>query len=461
MTLESALSRVLDLIGRRRAEHVTMLETLLRFPSVSADPAHAGDVAACAAHVRGLLETAGFTAEIHRTPGHPIIIGRSPHRDGVPTVLFYGHYDVQPPDPLERWLSPPFEPTHRDGNLVARGSSDDKGQFLAHLLAHAAWTRSAGDLPVNIVWVIEGEEEIGSPSLPAFLAAERANLSAFTAVLSDTAQLAAGIPTICYGLRGLLALEVRVRTARQDLHSGFYGGTVANPALVLSRALAALHDEHGRVTVPGFYDAVRPVSDEERSAWRALPFDEAAFSKYVGGALIGEAGFSTLERRWARPTLDVNGLWSGYTGPGVKTVLPAEATAKITCRLVPDQDPVVLVNSLEDHLRGLLPSSCEATFHRHDSARASLLDPTGPVVEAGRRALKLGFGREPVLTREGGSIPVVSMFTDILGIDTLMIALGRPDDNLHAPNEKFNLDDFHAGVRTSAALLKELAALAR
>ncbi len=455
----AAVVNVLAAIESGRAEHEAILEEVLRYPSVSADPAHAPDIARCADRVLALCRVAGMTAELHPTKRHPIILARTPHLAGRPTVLFYGHYDVQPPDPLELWDSPPFEPTRRGENVYARGSSDDKGQFLAHLLALTAWTKSAGSSPVNVIWVIEGEEEIGSPNLAQFLRDHKDELRADAAVLSDTAQLAPGIPTICYGLRGLSYLEITVRGAKQDLHSGFYGGTVPNAAIMLAKALASLHDADGRILIPGFYDRVRALTDAERAEWARLPFDETTLAEYTGGTLFGETGFSTLERRWARPTCDINGIWGGYTGPGAKTVLPAEAHAKISCRLVPDQDPAEIVEKLERHLRANLPPTVSVEVKRHAGSAPALLDPTGPVVEAGRRALTIGFGKEPVLTREGGTIPVVGMFEEILGLKTLMIGLGRPDDNLHAPNEKFHLGDYHAGIRTSAALLAELASL--
>lgn len=451
------LDRVLAAIESDRARHEAILEELLRFPSVSTDPVYEPDIARCAARVLELCRQSGMTAELVKTKRHPVVFARTPRLPGKPTVLFYGHYDVQPPDPLDLWESPPFTPTRRGENVYARGASDDKGQFLAHLLALAAWTKTAGAPPVNVIWVIEGEEEIGSPNLAAFLSDHAPELRAEAAVLSDTAQLAPGVPTICYGLRGLAYLELTVRGAKHDLHSGFYGGTVPNAAVMLSKALASLHDAEGRVLIPGFYDRVRPLSETERAAWAALPFDEAALADYTGGTLFGEPGYSTLERRWARPTCDINGFWGGYRGPGAKTVLPAEANAKISCRLVPDQDPDEIVTALENHLRANLPSTVSVTVRRHAGSPPALVDPAGPIVEAGKRALKTGFGAEPVLTREGGTIPVVGMFERILGIPTLMIGLGRPDDNLHAPNEKFHLGDFHAGIRTSAALLAELA----
>ena len=370
----------------------------------------------------------------------------------------YGHYDVQPAEPLDLWTSPAFEPTERDGKLFARGATDDKGQMLTHVLAALAWHEAAGGPPIDLVYVIEGEEEVGSNNLDAFLAERAGELKADIAVISDTAQYGPGRPAITHGLRGIFAAEVTVAGPDRDLHSGVFGGAIANPANELCRLVGMLHDAEGRVAIPGYYDSVRDLSDEERRRLAELPFDEAAFLGAIGvPAPAGEEGFTTLERRWCRPTLDVNGLTAGYQGEGPKTIVPAKASAKITGRLVPDQDPRAVAESLEAFLKGHARPGVAVSVQHDHGAPAVAFDPSGPAFEAASRAIEAAFGTAPVFIREGGSIPVVGSLKTILGIDTLLLGWGLNSDNLHSPDEHFTIADFHRGTQASARLFAELA----
>ncbi|MGC1274279.1 MAG: dipeptidase [Planctomycetaceae bacterium] len=437
---------------------VDELAELLRIPSVSGDPDFQADVRRAAAFVRDRLTDAGCTVDLVETPGHPIVFGRGPRVPGAPTVLVYGHYDVQPAMKSDGWNTEPFEPVVQGGTIYARGATDDKGQFYTHLKSVEAWTKTAGRPPVNLVFVIEGEEESGSDNLDAFLTERQADLACDVAVISDTSQYAPGIPAITYGLRGIVACELTVEGPSHDLHSGVFGGAVANPVNVLCSLVASLHDEQGRIAVEGFYDDVRPLSEQERSQFAALPFDEAAFLDELGvPAAHGEAGFTSIERRWARPTCDVNGIFGGYTGAGPKTIVPARATAKITCRLVPDQDPKRLTAALKRHFEKNAPPGVRLRFTPQHGCVGFVLDPNSPYIAAAKRAVAHGFGTEPVLIREGGSIPVVESLKRLLGIDTLLLGWGQNTDNLHGPNEHFLLADFHRGIRASARLWAELA----
>ena len=432
---------------------------LLRIPSVSADSRHRGDIRKAAQWLVPKFRGLGLACDLVETAGHPIVLAESPKIDGAPTVLVYGHYDVQPPDPLGEWISPPFEPTVRDGNLYARGATDDKGQMLTHVLSVEAWMKSVGKLPINVKLLIEGEEEVGSENLDKFIEANRERLACDVVVISDTSQFAEGVPAITYGLRGIAYYELRLRGPKQDLHSGTFGGAVKNPAIALCEMFAGLIDKNGRVQVPGFYDDVAALSDTERKQFAALPFDEAVFRKQVGvAATFGEAGFSTLERRWARPTFDVHGLTSGYQGEGAKTVLPAKASGKFSFRLVPNQDPKKITASLNARLKELCPPGIEMELVEFHGAPGVVVPLESPFMAAAARSIEHGFGKAPVYMREGGSIPVVSTFRKLLGVDTLLLGWGRDDDNTHSPNEKFNLADFHRGIRSSARLWAELAA---
>lgn len=435
---------------------------LLRIASVSADRAYRAEVNKAADWVAGQFRGLGLKTELCPTPGNPIVLAQSEPMSGAPTVLVYGHYDVQPPDPLDEWISPPFEPTRRNGNLYARGATDDKGQMLTHVKSAEAWLKTSGRLPVTLKYLIEGEEEVGSEHLEAFIAARAKELACDIVVISDTAQFGPGMPAITYGLKGIAYFELRLSGPKQDLHSGTFGGAVTNPAGALVRMLGALVNEDGQVQVPGFYDDVVPLSDVERRQFAELPFSDQEFMEQLGvRGVWGEAGYTTLERRWARPTCDINGLTSGYQGEGAKTVLPAKASAKFSFRLVPRQDPAKLRTSLEAMLRRLCPPGIEMELVGYHAAPGVVVPLESPFVEAARRAIEHGFGRRPVMIREGGSIPVVSTFHDVLGVDTLLLGWGLNDDNTHSPNEKFCLADFHRGIKASAYLWDELGRLNR
>lgn len=453
-----AVQSYIEANGRRFEEDVCQL---LRIPSVSTDPAYREQIDRAARWVAGRLSAAGLDAELIATGGHPLVYAQSPKVEGAACALVYGHYDVQPADPLELWTSPPFEPAVRNGNLYARGASDDKGQFLTHVFSAEAWLATQPRLPVNLKFLIEGEEEIGSPSLRAFLQQHADRLACDCVVISDGAQFAPGQPAITYGLRGIAYFDLVLHGPARDLHSGSYGGAVTNPANVLTRMLAALVDPQGRVQVPGFYDDVLPLSAEERRALASLPFDEGKYFEQIGvdGAL-GEEGYSVLERRWARPTYDINGLWGGYQGAGAKTVLPAQAGAKFSFRLVPHQKPERIAEALRQMLQAMCPPGIRMELMTQHNSPAVLISLESPYVQAGARAIEAVFGRKPVYTREGGSIPIVVDFFERLQADTLLIGWGLDDDNAHSPNEKFSLADFHRAIRTSARLWEELGMVA-
>jgi succinyl-diaminopimelate desuccinylase len=430
---------------------------LLRIPSISADSRYRPDVRRAAEWVAAQFGSLGLTAEICETPGHPIVYAESLSAPGAPTALVYGHYDVQPPDPLDEWLSPPFEPTVRNGNLYARGATDDKGQMLTHLKSAQAWLRSEGKLPVNLKFLIEGEEEVGSEHLEHFIQQNRERLACDVIVISDTSQFAPGKPAITYGLKGITYFELRLTGPSQDLHSGTFGGAVTNPANTLAKMLAAIVNDQGQIQIPGFYDEVVPLAPQEREQFAALGFSDQEFMSQIGvDGVTGEVGYTTLERRWARPTYDVNGLWSGYQGEGAKTVLPARAGAKFSFRLVPNQDPRKIHLALEEMLRGLCPPGIKLELIPFHGAPGVVVPLDSPYMNAAANAIEQGFGKRPVLIREGGSIPVVSTFREKLGVDTLLLGWGQNDDNTHSPNEKFCLADFHRGIKASAYLWQEL-----
>jgi acetylornithine deacetylase/succinyl-diaminopimelate desuccinylase-like protein len=453
------LKAVLQTIDSRRQEIPSSLEDFLRIPSVSIDPSHAADMPRCAQWLCGQLSAGGLDAKVMPTAGHPVVLAKNQHQAGRPTVLFYGHYDVQPPEPLELWTAPPFEPTVRGNALFARGAADDKGQVWAHVQAILAW-QAQGGLPVNLVLLVEGEEEIGSIHLADFVRANRQALTADIAVISDTNQFARGVPAITYGLRGLVYMEVTLTGAGHDLHSGLYGGAAPNPANLLCQLLATLHDEQGRVAIPGFYDQVIPLTPQEREMWRKLPMDERAFAEELKIAgTVGEAGFSTLERIWARPTCDINGLGAGYQGPGAKTVIASKASAKVSMRLVPNQDSIAVRDAFTQALRDRCPAGVTIDIVCHSHTPAVLVPMHSPAMELAAEAMEIGFGIRPTLIRGGGSIPVVGLIKSILGIDTLLLGFGLPDDRVHSPDEKFELEALHSGTRTAAALYERLARL--
>ncbi len=432
----------------------------LQIPSVSADPACRDDMHRTARWVADQFKGLGFATEVVETSGHPLVYAESPPVEDAPTALVYGHYDVQPPDPLEAWISPPFTPTERDGNLYARGATDDKGQLLTHIKAAEAWIRTEGRLPINLKFIIEGEEEVGSEALEKFIPEQAQRLACDCVVISDGSQFAPGRPAINYGLRGIACYELHVKGPSRDLHSGSFGGSITNPANALTALMAGLIDSQGRIQVPGFYDDVVPLSDRERKELASLPFDEKEYFEQVGvKEAMGEAGHTTLERRWARPTLDINGLWSGYQGEGAKTVLPASAGAKFSFRLVPNQDPEKITASLKWKLAELCPPGIELELIAMHGSGGVMVPLESPYIAAAARAIEHAFGCPPVFTREGGSIPIVTTFHEALGADALLLGWGQDDDNTHSPNEKFCLADFHRGIKASARLWKELSDL--
>ncbi|MFZ4483100.1 MAG: dipeptidase [Chthoniobacterales bacterium] len=434
-----------------------LLFELLRFRSVSTKPDHAPEMRECAEWLCALLRHGGFTAEVAETGGHPAVLARSPVAPGKPTVLIYGHYDVQPPEPLGLWTSPPFEPAIRNKRVFARGSTDNKGQFLAHILGAIHMLREEGALPVNLIFLIEGEEEVGSTNLDDFIRARRDDLRCDVIAISDTGMVAEGYPTLTQSLRGIAAMEVIVRGPVTDLHSGIFGGAVMNPATALVKMLASLHDDRGRIAVPGFYDDVVKPHAAEREALAALPVSESDYQRETGVLILsGEEGFSTVERIGIRPTAEINGLTSGYQGEGTKTVLPAVASAKLTFRLVPNQKPDRALNLVEIHLQSMLPPSVELEIIRGHGGMPYLLDLKSPWCGAAMRALEQTFGRQPALMREGGSIPIVQTFRDLLGSDTLLLGLAAPDCKAHAPDENFPIESFEAGIRLHQNLLRQL-----
>lgn len=452
------LNQVLDFVDQHHDQHDALLAELLRIPSVSADSAFAPDVRRAAQWLVDYLQSLGLAPELIDTPGHPLVYAETPPVPGAPIALVYGHYDVQPPDPLEKWITPPFEPTIRDGAIFARGATDDKGQMLTHVHSVAAWLQTSGELPLQVKFLIEGEEEVGSEHLDEFLAANTEKLACDCVVISDTSQFAPGVPAITYGLRGIAYYELHLTGPNRDLHSGVFGGAVTNPAITLAKMLAAILDTDGRIQLPGFYDRVIPLSDRERAEFAALPFDQAAFERDLAvDGVTGEQGFTTLERRWARPTFDVCGLTSGYQGEGAKTVLPSQASAKFSFRLVPDQDPQQVTAGLRQLLEPLVPPGITMELVDYHGAPGFVIPLESPYLEAAGDAIQIGFGKRPVFMREGGSIPIVNMFAERLGADVLLLGWGQNDDNLHSPNEKFRLADYHRGIRTSAALWDVLA----
>lgn len=436
------------------------LYSLLRFPSISTDSAHTGDVAACAEWLKGMIQESGLSAEIRTTPGHPVVIGKNEHKEGRLNVLLYGHYDVQPVDPLELWDSPPFEPEERDGKIWGRGSTDNKGQHFAHLCGVAETMEEKGELPVNLTILLEGEEEIGSPNLRPFLEANREEFACDVIVVSDTGMVAPGVPTLGYGLRGIACCEFVVKGPERDLHSGCYGGVVHNPATVAAQLVASLHDENGRVAIEGFYDDVVDLEDWEREMWAKVPGVSGEDVLDVTGspALYGEEGFSSAERLWARPTAEVNGIGGGYQGEGSKTVIAAETMVKLSFRLVPNQDPADILAKVRKHLESHCPSGVRLEIEDGHYGSAYHTDPHSKYGKAAQEALAKSFGAEPVLIREGGSIPIVQDFKEVLEADTLLLGLALPDCQIHSPNENFAVVNFEAGIRMNKILLEELGA---
>jgi acetylornithine deacetylase/succinyl-diaminopimelate desuccinylase-like protein len=456
------VDNVVDYVNVNRDRYLDELKAFLAIPSISALPAHAADVKRCAEWTADEMRRIGLrNVRLISTPGNPVVYGDWLDAPGAPTILFYGHYDVQPVDPLNLWESPPFEATIRDGEIYARGSADDKGQVFMHFKAVEAHLKQTGKLPVNIKFILEGEEEVGSVNLDEFVRAHKHELKADVVVISDSPMFDRGVPSICYGLRGLVYFQLDLRGSSTDLHSGSFGGAVANPGFVLSQMVAQMKDRGGRIKIPGFYDDVVPLKDAEREAWSRLPFNEKKYRKDFGiPRLFGETDYTTLERTWARPTIEVNGMLSGFTGEGAKTVLPAVAMAKISMRLVPNQNPDKIADLFEAYVKKIAPKTVELKITRMHGGKPWMTSFDNPFVQAAGRAIERGFGKAPVFTREGGSIPVVSTFQEELGVPSVLFGVGLPDENAHAPNEKLDLTNFHNGIIASAILYDEIAHIA-
>ena len=456
------MDKIFDFINVNRDHYVEQLKTYLAIPSISALPAHADDVRRCAEWSVAELSRIGMhNARLVETPGHPVVYAEWLGAEGAPTILFYGHYDVQPVDPVELWTSPPFEATVRDGELFARGAVDDKGQVFMHMKAIEAHLSQTGRLPVNIKVILEGEEEVGSANLDDFIKANKDLLKADVVVISDSPMFDRDVPSICYGLRGLAYFQIDVRGTKSDLHSGSFGGAVVNPAMALATALAGMKDKSGRVKIPGFYDDVVPLREEERQEFAKLPFNEKRYRMDLGAPkLFGESGYSTLERVWARPPFEVNGLLSGFTGDGAKTVIPAVAMAKVSMRLVPNQQPEKIAELFEAYLKQVMSKSVSFELTRMHGGKPWMTSFDNQYVQAAGRAIERGFGKAPVFNREGGSIPVVATFQEELGLPCVLFGVGLPDENAHAPDEKIDLGNFHNGVIASAALYDEIGRLA-
>ncbi len=442
-----------------RDSHLEDYFTFLRFPSISTDPAYAEKLGECAHWLVEKLNKIGLTTQLVSTSGHPIVWARNEHKAGRKTVMIYGHYDVQPPDPLDLWDSPPFDPVLKNGYVFARGATDNKGQVLAHILGIEETIAESGDLPVNLHLIIEGEEEIGSNNLPKFLEENKDSLGCDVAVVSDTGMIARGVPTLSYGLRGVTALEIEITGPKMDLHSGVFGGAVANPVTALARLLATLHDNDGRVAIEGFYDDVKPLEDWEREAWKKLPVDgdKEILAETGAPEIFGEEGYSTLERLWARPTAEINGIGGGYQGKGTKTVIASHAMAKLTFRMVPNQDGAKILQLAHKHLEKHLPPGVTMEITDGHSGPWYLTDPHSAFGEAAQKALQQAFGKSVALIREGGSIPIVSQFRDILGVETLLLGLALPDCRAHSPNENFPIENLEAGIKMNKAILQEIA----
>lgn len=452
------MQEVISFLEKNKDRYLKELTEFLSIPSVSSQSNHNNDTRRCAQWVADQMRTIGMqNVKIFETPGHPIVYSEWLGAPGKPTILFYGHYDVQPVDPLNLWTSPPFQATIRGDNLYARGSADDKGQIFIHFKAVEAYVKNNGKLPVNIKMLIEGEEEVGSAHLENFVKEHKETLKADLVLISDSAMFKKGVPSVCYGLRGLAYMEVEVTGPTRDLHSGTFGGSVHNPIQALSELIASLHDKNGRVTIPGFYKDVRPLTKDERAAYKKLPWNDKEYGKDLGvKQLFGEKGYTTLERVWARPTLECNGIWGGYTGEGAKTVLPSKAFAKISIRLVPDQRSEKIAKLFEKQIKRIAPKTIDIQVRALHGGEAAITPIDSPGVKAAVAALEKGFGKKPLYQREGGSIPIVVQFKEILGLDTVLLGFGLPDENAHAPDEHINLDNFFGGMRTSAHFYSEL-----
>jgi acetylornithine deacetylase/succinyl-diaminopimelate desuccinylase-like protein len=454
------MQSVIDYLAQNQGRFVEELCSYLRFPSVSAQPAHRPDVESAARWLVGHCQNIGLETTLYETAGNPVVVARTPRTTGSrkPHFLVYGHYDVQPPEPFELWKSPPFEPRIEGRNLYARGACDNKGQHFAHLKAVEAFFKTGTELPCDLTFVVEGEEEVGSRNLATFLRAHAAELRCDGIVISDNGIPSLKYPALTYALRGIVAVEVRMDGPNRDLHSGLFGGSLDNPAMALCQLLAKLRDRSGRVVIPGFYQAVEKLTAYERKQLARLPHHDGEYRRFLGvPQLFGERGFTSIEQRTARPTCEINGLTSGYQGEGSKTIVPAWASAKLTFRLVPKQKPEKIRKLIAAHLKKLCPPTVRMTLTTGHGGEPYIVSPTSPYAQASLRALKAAFGHEPLLMREGGSIPIVNDFKKILGVDTLLLGLSLPDDNPHSPNEKFDLECFSRGMAMSAHLWHELA----
>jgi acetylornithine deacetylase/succinyl-diaminopimelate desuccinylase-like protein len=459
--MSSSQNGLAQYIETHRDAHLAELCDFLRIPSISTKSERKGDLERASRWVADKLRSVGMSkVEIIPTKGHPLVYAESLGAAGKPTVLFYGHYDVQPPEPLDLWTSPAFEPTVRDGNLFGRGTADDKGQVHIHLAALESLMKTAGKLPINIKVLIEGEEEVGSANLWDFVQANKARLQADALVVSDTSMLGPGVPSVTYALRGLVYYQVEITGPAQDLHSGVFGGAVPNPLTILCELFAKMHDKNFHVTVPGFYDHVAKLGAAERRALAKLPFKTKEFEKTVGApGLCGEKGFTAAERAWCRPTFEMNGIWGGYTGEGSKTVIPSKAYAKFSCRLVPDQDPDKITRAVEHHIRKLLPKTVTCKFEVLSTGKPWKAPYTHPFFEVAHNALEEGFGKRAVFIREGGSIPFVTQMHDTFKVPCILLGFGLPDENAHAPDEHLSLENYFGGIRAVANFYKGLAEL--
>lgn len=452
------MDEVIRYIDDNREKFKEELFELLRFPSISSDPGRGEEMAACSEWLKKNFEAIGLEAEILPTEGWPVVTAKTPRKDGRPTVLVYGHYDVQPVDPVDLWDSPPFEPRTANGNVYARGATDDKGQAFAHVKAAEAWMKTVGDPPVNLVFLIEGEEEIGSPNLENFIRKHRERFEADAVLVSDTSQFGPNQPALCYALRGLTYMEFVVTGAKEDLHSGMFGGIAPNPAHVVARVLADLKDVNGTIQIPGFYDGVKAPEEWELEEYEKLPWDFDDLARQLGvPKLSGEKEHPIPVRKWCRPTLDINGVYGGYSGKGAKTVIPSKAGAKVSMRLVPGQDAERIAALFKKFVEERIPEEYQLEIWSYQNSPATVIPVEDPAMQAGKEAFAKGFGKEPLLIREGASIPVVAFFVDEMKMPTVLLGFGLPDDNLHAPNEKFSLEDYHRGIRTSAHFLDAFA----
>lgn len=447
-----------EYLEQNKSDFLNQLIEFLKIPSISSEPQHKDDVNRCAEWLSKNIKNSGIeNVRIIETEGHPIVYAENLEAgQDKPTVLFYGHYDVQPVDPLELWNSNPFEPVINNGKIFARGSSDDKGQVFMHIKSIESYIKSNNKLPINVKFLIEGEEEAGSNHLDEFIHKNRELLKCDCVLISDTEWFSDNVPSLCYSLRGIAYFEITITGPNRDLHSGTFGGAVDNPIMILSKMISKLKDEYGRITIPDFYENVLPLEDDERENFLRLPFNEKNWLKDLDILhSYGEIGYSILERTWARPSLDINGIYGGYIGEGAKTVLPSKATAKISMRLVPNQEPEEIINKTKKYLEQLLPPTAKMEFKALHSGKPVLIQRNGKEVQSAMAALKKTYNIDPVFMREGGSIPVVNTFTQILNAPVILIGFGLPGDNVHSPNESFSIENFFGGIKTSINFINE------